>query len=168
MQYLVEQYSGGPGKFASNTSSAVRDFYEMAFGDKGEANFNVRKVEILKAFIQQADDNTKFYRAKAKYRRYKEEAEERSAQLSRAQKDAKENPEHYMKAEELSKGVEAARMYFIKENDKTLKAINKDIYSSTGQKRKDLQALYNQKLSEMVDSLDNMKPVEEMYRRERK
>jgi hypothetical protein len=31
-----------------------------------------------------------------------------------------------------------------------------------------LQALYNQKLSEMVDSLDNMKPVEEMYRRERK
>jgi hypothetical protein len=160
MQYLVEQYTGGPGKLFANTFvSAGKDLKNAITGD--EVDFNVRKLEGVRAFWQQGDDRTQFYRSQAKYRKYKEEANEFEYKMKAYSKDAKSNPDHLLKLEELSKGEGAARDSIIKGVDETLRDLNTAANQATGRDRKNLRSLYNEQLKYVVDELDRVKDIPE-------
>ena len=155
MQYLVEQYTGGPGKLFANTFvSAGKDLKNLITND--EVDFNIRKIEGVRAFYQQGDERTSFYRAQAKYRKYKEEADELNYKINTYVKYAPENPEYMLKIEELAKGKGAARMMIIKQVDKTLKDLNTAANLAEGRDRKNIRSLYNEQLKYIVDELDKV------------
>jgi hypothetical protein len=160
MQYLVEQYTGGPGKLFANTFvSAGKDLKNAITGD--EVDFNIRKLEGVRAFWQQGDDRTQFYRTQAKYRKYKAESDEFAYKMRAYQKDAETNPEHYMKLMELVQGDEAARYGIIHEVDATLRELNTAANEATGRDRKNIRSLYNEQLKYVVDELDKVKDIPE-------
>lgn len=154
IQYLWEQYTGGPGKVFSNTISIGKDAKDILTGN--ESDFNVRKVEGLKAFVQQGDDRTAYYRTQAKYRKYKADAEKLYDAVSGYEKGAAENPEYLLKLEQISKGEDFVRMQIVREADKTLNQINKAANKAEGKERKDLRKLYNEQVSEVVRLLDEV------------
>lgn len=154
IQYLWEQYTGGPGKVFSNTISIGKDAKDILSGN--ESDFNVRKVEGLKAFVQQGDDRTEYYRANAKYRKYKADAERLYDAVKGYEGDAAENPEYLLKLKQISKGEDFVRMQIIREADKTLSQINKAANKAEGKERKELRRLYNEQVNEIVRLLDEV------------
>ena len=178
MQYLVEQYTGGPGKLFANTFvSAGKDLKELV--TKGEPEFNIRKVEGIRAFYQQGDERNQFYRAQAKFRKYKEEADELKYKISNYEKDKDENPEHLLRYNELSNGVDYARMKLINEANRTskkegkvgLKDEYKQAQSLSGRERKAAMEAYNMKIAELVRQLDDvaaLKAVADSLEKEKK
>jgi len=159
MQYIVEQYTGGPGKFISNTSSTVRDIYEAVRPD-GDAQFNIRKLEMVKAFLQQSDERTQFQRTQAKYWKYKNEAKDFDYELKGYQEKAAESPYHYLQLQKHLKGPDLLRSQIIKETDKYLKDLNKlAVEGKTANDRRAARQLYNQVLKGIVDQLDKAENV---------
>lgn len=154
VQYLWEQYTGGPGKVFSNTISIGKDAKDLLSGS--ETEFNIRKVEGLKAFVQQGDDRTAYYRTQAKYRKYSEDAEKLYHDVKGYENGASENPMYLLKLEEITKGDEFVRMQIIREADKQLSEINKAANKAEGRERKELRQLYNQSVKEVVDLLDSV------------
>jgi hypothetical protein len=154
VQYLWEQYTGGPGKVFSNTISIGKDAKDVLTGNESE--FNMRKVEGLKAFIQQGDERIQYYRTLAKYRKYKEEADELSDAVNGYKQSAAEDPTAAMRLEEITKGEDFVRMQIVKEAEKSLSKINKAANKADGKERKELRQLYNQNVKEVVDMLDEV------------
>ena len=154
IQYLWEQYTGGPGKVFSNTISIGKDAKDILTGN--ESDFNIRKVEGLKAFVSQGDDRTQYYRTQAKYRKYKEDAAKLYDAVKGYEAGAAENPEYLLKLEKLSKGEDFVRMQIIREADKQLNQINKAANKAEGKERKELRQIYNQQMKEVVDMLDEV------------
>lgn len=154
IQYLWEQYTGGPGKVFSNTISIGKDAKDLLTGN--ETDFNVRKVEGLKAFVQQGDDRTAYYRTQAKYRKYKADAEKLYDAVKGYQNGASDNPEYLLKLEQITKGEDFVRMQIVREADKQLNKINKAANKAEGKERKDLRKLYNHQMKEVVDLLDQV------------
>ena len=154
VQYLWEQYTGGPGKVFSNTISIGKDVKDIFSGKESE--FNIRKVEGLKAFFQQGDDRTQYYRANAKYRKYKEDAAKLNDAVKGYAAGAAENPEYLLKLDEISKGADFVRMQMVLEADKTLSKINKAANRAEGKERKELRNLYNERVNEIVKMLDEV------------
>lgn len=155
VQYLWEQYTGGPGKMFSNAISLGRDVKDLATEGAAE-DFNVRKVEGLKAFVQQGDDRTQYYRTLAKYRKYREDADKLYDAMNGYKKLADTDPTYYLKLEELSKGVDAVRMNIVREAEKELRKINKAANMAEGAERKELRRQYNEAVKEVVDMLDEV------------
>lgn len=116
----------------------------------------MRKVEGLKAFVQQGDDRTAYYRTQAKYRKYKADAEKLYDAVKGYEKGVAENPEYLLKLEQLSKGEDFVRMQIILEADKQLNKINKAANKAEGKDRKELRKMYNQQMKEVVDMLDEV------------
>ncbi len=154
IQYLWEQYTGGPGKVFSNTISIGKDAKDLLTGN--ESDFNMRKVEGLKAFVQQGDDRTAYYRTQAKYRKYKADAEKLYDAVKGYQNGATDNPEYMLKLEQITKGEDFVRMQIVREADKQLNKINKAANKAEGKERKDLRKLYNHQMKEVVDLLDQV------------
>lgn len=154
VQYLWEQYTGGPGKVFSNTISIGKDAKDLLTGNDNE--FNMRKVEGLKAFVQQGDDRTAYYRTLAKYRKYKADADELSDKFSGYKKSAEDNPEALLKLEKLVKSEDFVRMRIVNEADKSLSKINKAANQAEGKQRKELRQLYNRQVKMVVDLLDQV------------
>lgn len=159
VQYLWEQYTGGPGKVFSNTISIGKDVKDILSGN--ESDFNIRKVEGLKAFVQQGDDRTAFFRASAKYYKYKADAEKLYHDIKGYEKAAKAgDPLAGMKLNEASKGVEYTRMKLLRAADKHLSRINKDANKAEGKERKELRREYNRQMKAVVDELDSVRVLE--------
>ena len=138
----------------SNTISIGKDAKDILTGSDND--FNIRKVEGLKAFVQQGDDRTAYYRTQAKYRKYKADADELSFRVSGYEKAAAEDPAALLKLEEIVKGEDFVRMQIIKEAEKTLSQINKAANKAEGKERKELRQIYNQSVKEVVDMLDSV------------
>ena len=155
LEYLVEQYTGGAGRFFVNTGDAVGDAVRAALNK--DHDFNVRKLEGFKSLFQQSDDRTQYYRAQSKYWKYHKEADKLEHDIDYYVKDAETNPDSYMKAMELSQGDNAARLDIIKNTDSDMSTLRKAINSAEGEDRKNLQRLYNQNIKNIVDALDDPK-----------
>lgn len=155
IQYLWEQYTGGPGKVFSNTISIGKDARDILSGN--ESDFNIRKVEGLKAFVQQGDDRTQYYRTQAKYFKYKADAEKLHHDVEGYEKAAEENPEYLLKLEEISKGTDFVRMQIVREADKELSKINKAANAASGNERRELRRIYNEQVKALVELLDEVR-----------
>lgn len=155
IQYLWEQYTGGPGKVFSNTISIGKDAKDILTGN--ESDFNIRKVEGLKAFVQQGDDRTQYYRTQAKYFKYKADAEKLHHDVEGYEKAAKENPEYLLKLEQISKGTDFVRMQIVREADKELSKINKAANAASGNERRELRRIYNEQVKAVVELLDEVR-----------
>jgi hypothetical protein len=154
VQYLWEQYTGGPGKFFSNTISIGKDAKDVLTGN--ESDFNIRKVEGLKAFVQQGDDRTAYYRTQAKFRKYKQDADALSDQVNGYMQYASEDPTALMKLEKISQSEDFVRMQIVREADKQLSQINKAANKAEGKEKKELRRLYNEQVKAVVDMLDEV------------
>lgn len=154
VQYLWEQYTGGPGKFLANTVSIGKDIKDVIMGN--DNNFNIRKVEGVKAFVQQGDDRTDHYRAQAKYRKYLEDARELKYAVDGYKKDKGVNPEHALKYDEIRKGKDYVRMSIILEADEQLSKLYKEANKAEGTKRKELYKKYNELVAKVVKKLDKV------------
>ena len=154
IQYLWEQYTGGPGKVFSNTISIGKDAKDILTGN--ESDFNVRKVEGLKAFVQQGDDRTAYYRTQAKYRKYSEDAKKLYHDVKGYENAATTDPTALMKLEKITQGENFVRMQIIREADKQLSQINKAANKAEGKERKELRRLYNEQVKAVVDMLDEV------------
>ncbi|MBQ8949153.1 MAG: strawberry notch C-terminal domain-containing protein [Prevotella sp.] len=154
VQYLWEQYTGGPGKVFSNTISLGKDAKDLLSGN--ETDFNIRKVEGLKAFVQQGDDRTAYYRTQAKYRKYSEDAKKLYHDVKGYENGAAENPEYLLKLEQISKGDDFVRMQIVREADKQLSQINKAANKAEGKEKRELRRLYNERVAEVVRLLDEV------------
>lgn len=154
VQYLWEQYTGGPGKFLANTISIGKDVKDVIMGN--DNNFNIRKVEGVKAFVQQGDDRTEHYRAQAKYRKYLKDARELKDAVDGYKKDKGVNPEHALKYDDIRKGNDYIRMSIILEADKQLSKLYKEANKAEGAKRKELYKKYNELVAKVVKKLDEV------------
>lgn len=154
VQYLWEQYTGGPGKVFSNTISLGKDAKDLLSGN--ETDFNIRKVEGLKAFVQQGDDRTQYYRTQAKYRKYSEDAKKLYHDVKGYENGAAENPEYRLKLEQISKGEDFVRMQIVREADKQLSQINRAANKADGKEKQELRRLYNEQVAEVVKLLDEV------------
>jgi hypothetical protein len=161
IQYLWEQYTGGPGKVLSNTISLGKDAKDL-FSNGEAPDFNLRKVEGLKAFIQQGDENTAYYRTKAKFKKYKEDADELYYQISNYKKDASVNPEHFMELKALERGADYTRMTIVREYEKDMRGLNKLIGNAEGRERKELIQQQNLMTKYVVDMLDNVGHIDHL------
>jgi hypothetical protein len=154
VQYLWEQYTGGPGKVFSNTISIGKDAKDILSGN--ESDFNVRKVEGLKAFVQQGDDRTAYYRTQAKYRKYLEDAKKLKDAVTGYQQAAATDPLALPKLEKISASEDFVRMQMVLEADKQLSKINKAANKAEGKERKELRKMYNEQVKAVVDMLDDV------------
>lgn len=154
IQYLWEQYSGGPGKFVSNTISVGKDAKDILTGNESE--FNLRKVEGLKAFVQQSDDRTQFYRTQAKYRKYLEDAKRMNDAVNGYMQAAPTDPMALPKLEKISASEDYVRMKMVLEAEKSLSKINKAANKAEGKQRRELRQLYNRQVNEVVKMLDSV------------
>jgi hypothetical protein len=163
IQYLYEQYSGGPGKVIGNTLSIGGDLLDLSKGlYNGESwkdiqtDFNMRKVEALKAFVQQGDDRTAYYRTQAKYRKYKADAAELYDAVKGYEESAATDPMALPKLEKISASEDFVRMQIVREADKTLNQINKAVNKAEGKEKRKLKQLYNEQMKAVVDMLDEV------------
>ena len=165
IQYLWEQYTGGPGKVFSNTISIGKDVKDYVSG-KG-SDFNMRKVEGIKAFIQQGDDRTQYYRAQSKFYKYQEDADKfkYDHDVSGLEKQAKTDPAAKLELDSLMKTPEYQRYAIIKEVNRSSKKegkvgldeLRKEIYRIADRKEKrEKQQTYNHLMKEVVDLLDQV------------
>ena len=152
---MWEQYTGGPGKVFSNTISIGKDAKDILV--EGEApDFNIRKVEGLKAFVSQGDDRTQYYRTQAKYRKYMEDAKRMKDAENGYKQSAATDPLAITKLEKMSASEDYVRMQIILEADKSLSKINKAANKAEGKERKELRQLYNEQVKQVVDMLDQV------------
>ena len=170
LQYLWEQYTGGPSKTLSGIISIGRDaieFGKQLAGKEGAPEFNVRKIEGVKAFIQQGDERTQFYRTKAKFSKYEREAKRYLYEnnITELEKRAKNNdPEAILELGNLKKGADFTRADIIREanhQDKRngkigLDDFRSEMYKMTGKERKEAEKWYNKQVKELVNRLDGM------------
>lgn len=154
IQYLWEQYTGGPGKVFSNTISIGKDAKDILTGN--ESDFNIRKVEGLKAFVSQGDDRTQYYRTQAKYRKYSEDAKKLYHDVKGYENAATTDPTALMKLEKISQSEDFVRMQIVREADKQLSQINKAANKAEGKEKKELRRLYNEQVKAVVDMLDEV------------
>jgi hypothetical protein len=119
-------------------------------------DFNIRKVEGLKAFVQQGDDRTSYYRANAKYRKYKADADELYYRVKGYEKEAATDPTAKLKLDEITKSDDYVRMQIVREADKQLSKVNKAANQAEGQQRKDLRKIYNDQVKYVVDLIDQV------------
>lgn len=165
IQYLWEQYTGGPGKVFSNTISIGKDVKDYVSG-KG-SDFNMRKVEGIKAFIQQGDDRTQYYRAQSKFFKYQEDADKfkYDHDVSGLEKQAKTDPAAKLELDSLMKTPEYQRYAIIKEVNRSSKKegkvgldeLRKEIYRIADRKEKRAKMqTYNHLMKEVVDLLDQV------------
>lgn len=165
IQYLWEQYTGGPGKVFSNTISIGKDVKDYVSG-KG-SDFNIRKVEGIKAFIQQGDDRTQYYRAQSKFYKYQEDADKfkYDHDVSGLEKQAKTDPAAKLELDSLMKTPEYQRYAIIKEVNRSSKKegkvgldeLRKEIYRIADRKEKRAKMqTYNHLMKEVVDLLDQV------------
>ena len=154
VQYLWEQYTGGPGKVFSNTISIGKDAKDILTGKDND--FNIRKVEGVKAFVQQGDDRTEYYRTQAKYRKYLEDARKMKDAENGYKQAAATDPLAITKLEKMSASKEYVRMEIALEAEKTLSKIYKAANQAEGKERKELRKLYNEQMKEVVDMLDEV------------
>jgi hypothetical protein len=152
VQYLWEQYTGGPGKVFSNTISIGKDAKDILTGN--ESDFNIRKVEGLKAFVQQGDDRTAYYRVQAKYRKYLEDAKKMKDAVNGYQQSAATDPMALPRLEKLSASKDYVRMQMVLDAEKSLSKINKAANKAEGKERKELRKMYNERVKQVVDMLD--------------
>lgn len=163
MQYLLEQYTGGPGKvFANSLVSTARDVAHLFNGE--ETNFkDMSRLDILgyNALYNQADDRAPFYRTQAKYRKYKEQSEEFGYLMKGYEKEAAHDPMYALKLQELIRNHrgDVMRHEIIKESDARIREVNTARNLSTGNQRKLLNDAYNQLLKGVVDKLDKYENV---------
>ena len=155
VQYLWEQYTGGPGKVFANTISIGKDLKDLFNGETPD--FNMRKVEGLKAFVQQGDDRTSYYRVNAKWRKYKEDAEALKNKIKGYEGLSEVDPTARSKYEKLSKSKEFVRMDIALSASKYLNKMNKYINKAEGSERNALKEQYNKRVKEVVDMLDSVK-----------
>lgn len=154
VQYLWEQYTGGPGKVFSNTISIGKDVKDILTTDDSE--FNMRKVEGLKAFVQQGDDRTAYYRTQAKYRKYLEDANKLYDAVKGYEKASETDPTALLKLNDIVKGEDYVRMEIVREADRTLSKINRAANKAEGKERKELRNAYNEQVKNVVDLLDSV------------
>jgi len=161
VQYLFEQFTGGPGKTLSNFISIGRDIKDL-LKEGSAGDFNARKVEGLKAFVQQGDDRTQYYRTLAKYRKYGEDAKELKDEVSRKMKRAEDGDvDALLKLQEIDKSVEAERMRIYYDYEKDLRKLYSMMLSTEDKAlKKELQKDYNEAVKEVVDLLDDVKAME--------
>jgi hypothetical protein len=114
-------------------------------------------VEGLKAFVQQGDDRTEYYRVKAKYRKYKEDADKLYNDIKGYKSLASEDPTAKMKLDRLMKGEEYVRMKIAREAEKHLAKIRKSADALEGAEKKKRMKEYNKLVKEVVDRLDDVK-----------
>ena len=122
----------------------------------GDSDFNIRKVEGLKAFVQQGDERTEYYRTLAKYRKYKQDADALSDRVNGYQESAATDPLALPKLEKISASEDYVRMMIVKDAEKSLSQINKAANKAEGKERKELRQLYNQGVKQVVDMLDQV------------
>jgi hypothetical protein len=154
IQYLWEQYTGGPGKVFGNTISIGKDAKDILSGV--ESDFNIRKVEGLKAFIQQGDDRTAYYRTQAKYRKYLEDAKKLKDAENGYIQAASTDPMALPKLEQMTASEDYVRMQMVLEAEKTLSKINKAANKAEGKERRELRQMYNEAVKQVVDMLDDV------------
>ena len=121
-----------------------------------DSEFNIRKVEGLKAFVQQGDDRTQYYRTNAKYRKYKEDADKLYYDVKGYEKAASEDPTALIKLENISRSKDFVRMQIVREANKNLSKINKAANNAEGNERKELRKMYNEQVKQVVDMLDSV------------
>lgn len=138
----------------SNTISIGKDLKDVLTGNESE--FNIRKVEGLKAFVQQGDDRTDYYRVNAKYRKYKEDAERLYDAVKGYEQGSAENPEYVLKLNEIGRGKDFVRMQIVLKADKQLSKINKAANKADGAERKELRRIYNEQVKSVVEMLDEV------------
>ena len=143
VQYLWEQYTGGPGKVFSNFISLGHDF-------------NFRKLEGLKAFVQQGDDHTEFYRSNAKYRKYREDAEKLYHDIQGYKKLSETDPMAKISMASKTRGVDYTRMQIIRKAEKYLSKMNKEANAAKGERKKHLRREINEEIKSIVDVLDKV------------
>ena len=172
VQYLWEQYTGGPGKVFSNTISMGKDLKDAITGNGSD--FNIRKVEGLKAFVQQGDDRTQYYRTQAKFFKYQEDAEKfkHDSDISNLEKQAKQDdPAAKLELERILGTPDYLRYEIIKEANRSSKKegkegldeLRKEIRNTTDRKEKQRkQQVYNILMKEVVDALDKVKEYEDL------
>ena len=88
IEYLLGQYLGEAGRVMSTTTN-IKSIV------KGETKFNARMLPVVKAFWNQSDERTQFYRAKAKYYKYLDTFEEVKHEESEYKKK-KDDPTAYL------------------------------------------------------------------------
>lgn len=159
VQYLWEQYAGGPGKVFSNAISLGKDFGDL-FKEGEMPDFNMRKVEGVKAFVQQGDDRTAYYRTQAKYRKYKADADRLNDAINGYKALAGTDPTALVKLQELTKGEDFVRMMILKQANKSLSKLYKAANQMEDAKREqELRRLYNQMVKMVVEELDKVGEV---------
>ena len=153
LQYLTEQYLGGVGRFFVNTGDAAGDLIKIMSGK--DADFNVRKIEGVRALIQQGDDRTQYYRVKAKWDKYKKEAEALEHDMKGYAEDAeKGNAYALTKFFELAQGEGAGRLAIYKEVKGALQKSNSAANKAEGDAKKMLRKLHNEQMKIAVDAMD--------------
>ena len=163
VQYLWEQYAGGPGKVFSNTISIGKDAKDLLVN--GEApDFNIRKVEGIKAFIQQGDDRTQYYRAQTKFWNYSDKADQFRYEhdIANLEKQAKTDPMARIELEELKRTTDYIRMDILREANRDSKKEGKvglDTMRKNAKTRAEKRA-YNEAMKAVVDLLDEVGEME--------
>jgi hypothetical protein len=171
VQYLWEQYTGGPGKVFANTISMgkdAKDLIDQVANEKPiDTDFNMRKVEGLKAFVQQGDDRTQFYRVQAKFFKYQHDADKfkHDHDLSTLEKNAKKDPFAKLELEKLEKTAGYQRYKILKEANRSNKKehkvgmdeLRKEIKNTTDRaEKREMQRVYNYQMEGIVDLLDKV------------
>ena len=110
----------------------------------------------MKAFVQQGDDRTEYYRTQAKYRKYLEDARKMKDAENGYKQAAATDPLAITKLEKMSASKEYVRMEIALEAEKTLSKIYKAANQAEGKERKELRKLYNEQMKEVVDMLDEV------------
>ncbi len=148
---LLNGYLGGMGKTFADAGGFVQNLVTMDWED-----FNARNVPIAKALYKQSDDRTAYYRTRAKFYKYVEDAKKTEHYLNGYKKD-KNDPVKTAKYIRMLEGPEGQRVLVLKEFDKQLKKIRSMEKNATPEARKNLETLEYQIQEQAVKVLENMK-----------
>lgn len=147
-QYAVEQMGGEPLKIIMGAMSILDSDNEL----------NTRNIPVLKAFIGQSDQQSRFYQTKARFYNYLDEFAEVEKTESKLKKEEETDPlmwiEHNIRFEEEPR-VKRYRLY-----NESYKPVLDDINAqmkkaARPEQKKALQALYNSFLEQTVNVLED-------------
>lgn len=147
-QYAVEQMGGEPLKIIMGAMSILDSDNEL----------NTRNIPVLKAFIGQSDQQSRFYQTKARFYNYLDEFAEVEKTESKLKKEEETDPlmwiEHNIRFEEEPR-VKRYRLY-----NESYKPVLDDINAqmkkaAKPEQKKALQALYNSFLEQTVNALED-------------
>ncbi len=170
-QYLMEQYTSGPGRLLANTLiSGPKDGWNFILGN--ETDFNIRKIEGLNAFFTQGNDQTQFYRIKAKFNLYERESKKFMYEnnITELEKQAKaDDPAAKLDLQKLEKTKEGARAFLIREENRQdkrhdkigLDDLKREINKmDDGVDKRKKEAEYNMRVRSLVERLDSISNME--------